>query len=559
MTLALVIVVPLAAGALLLVAGGRLGRAATAALGVAGPAVSFVATAAIAQAFVVGKTTLVADLGPWLPLRGSDLGLRVDPVAVPIMLATAGAATLIALHAATRLGRGARRFLIALDLLTAALLTVVMARDLVLVLVGWEIVGLCAYLLIGHARERPDAAVAGARALVMSRVSDIALLGVIVGSLALFRTVGLEEIAGRLAAITLTPAASSAALALGFLTLIAGAARMAQLPLHGWLPDPRATPAAALAAVHALVPVSGAVLLVRLGAGLHPTVLAAAVATGAITAIIASLGVVTNGPGERSARWITIAQLGAVMVAGGLGSVLGASFLMILAILTRCASFLRYEAGPGSPRPGALEGLGLVAVLIGACIVLAPLAPPAALAALLIAATLASAHVARTLAVDAARVDRRAGLNTLATLPAIVSAVVAVAFFALVTTGRASLGVPAPVVSVEMLAAPALAITVGVTVALARARIHLPSRLATAAADLASASWSGAVAAISWSIAGVLAHGAEGGIGRGAAMVTVALARAGRASGEFAAGSVWAHEALFIAATAAIVAYWVVR
>ena len=96
MTLVLALALPLVSAVLIVVFGRWLGRRLIALVAVIPLALAFGSAVAIAQAFIAGKTSLVADLGPWLPLHGADLLLRVEGPGVALLVAVTGIATLIA-------------------------------------------------------------------------------------------------------------------------------------------------------------------------------------------------------------------------------------------------------------------------------------------------------------------------------------------------------------------------------------------------------------------------------------------------------------------------------
>src|SRR2546423_12025840 len=110
-----------------------------------------------------------------------------------------GISTLSSLYSIDYLGRdrGAQRYYAALDLFVFAMLLIVVASNLLLLFAGWELVGLCSYLLIAHYRERPVAANAGVKAFVVNRVGDAAFLVGIFVLFASFHTVALDELAAR--------------------------------------------------------------------------------------------------------------------------------------------------------------------------------------------------------------------------------------------------------------------------------------------------------------------------------------------------------------------------
>ena len=365
MTLVLMVFVPLAVAVLLVLAGARIGRGLSAIVGAGGLVVAFATAGAVAQAFAAGKTSLVAELGPWLPIRGADPALRVDALTVPLLLATTAIAALIGVWAAASLRRdaGAVRFFVALDLLVAALLVVLMARDLILLLAGWQLVGVAAYLLLAHERHRPAAAFAAARAFVLGRVAEVFLLFAVFAVLALFQTVDIEQIAGRLVASRLAPAAESGVVVASVLVVLAALVRSAQIPFHPWLPDSSQAPAAPRAAIHALVTMSGALLLLRLSAVLHPSALFGAATVGVISAVLAIVAAATAGRGPSRERWLTVAHLGIVIVAFGVGSSITA-WLVVATSSTRGAALLLAGRAPWLARVVSVVGLVATAVAL---------------------------------------------------------------------------------------------------------------------------------------------------------------------------------------------------
>ena len=135
------------------------------------------------------------------------------------------------------------------------MLLVVVSGDLILLLVGWEVMGICSYLLIGHDRRLPEAPAAAVKAFLVTRVGDvgfllgIALLGVTAGSFRIADVLGHDYDAA-----TLTAA---------LLLLLAGVAgKSAQFPLHTWLPDAMAGPTPISALIHAATMVAAGVYVV---------------------------------------------------------------------------------------------------------------------------------------------------------------------------------------------------------------------------------------------------------------------------------------------------------
>ena len=363
MTLALLPGLPIAGALFIAVLGGRLGRRTTGAVGTVAIALAFGAALSVV-ASVADRPRLEAQLGPWLPLPGADLTLVLEGAGLALALMVTGVSTLIALYSIGYLpaGPGAQRYFVALDLFVAAMLLVVLAGNLVLLFAGWELVGLCSYLLIGHERERPAAGAAAVKAFVVNRVGDAAFLIGIFLFAATAHTVSIGEL--RVAAIEhLGPETGTTFLIASALLLVGALAKSAQLPLHVWLPDAMEGPTPVSALIHAATMVTaGVVLLIRLRAILSPEVLVAASAIGATTAVVAAIVALGQRDLKRVLAWSTISQVGLMFVAAGLGAVFAALFHLLAHAFFKATLFLGagavIHATGGEQDLARLGGLG---------------------------------------------------------------------------------------------------------------------------------------------------------------------------------------------------------
>ena len=216
---------------------------------------------------------------------------------------------------------GYHRYYAWMSLFTAAMLGVVLADNLLLVFVFWELVGLCSYLLIGFWFHKPSAANAAKKAFIVTRFGDFGFLAAILLLFANTGTFDIAElhglaIAGTLAGATLTWAA---------IGIFAGAVgKSAQFPLHVWLPDAMEGPTPVSALIHAATMVAAGVFLVARTFPLfeHSVEAMTTVAIiGGVTAIFAAtMGLVMNDI-KRVLAYSTISQLGYMMLGLGTGGV----------------------------------------------------------------------------------------------------------------------------------------------------------------------------------------------------------------------------------------------
>ncbi|MCW2884953.1 MAG: NADH-quinone oxidoreductase subunit [Streptosporangiaceae bacterium] len=213
------------------------------------------------------------------------------------------------------------------SLFTAAMLLVVYAGDLVVLYVGWEIMGVCSYFLIGHHWEDRTSSLAAVKAFLVTRIGDV---GFLFGIFVLGIGAHTFSLAGVLGAV---PELPHGTLLAGTLLLLAGVAgKSAQFPLHTWLPDAMAGPTPISALIHAATMVAAGVYVV---ARLYPAFLAAptSLAVLGVMAVISMLGAALAALAQQDLKRVlaysTISQL-AYMAAGlAVGSRNGAMFHLL--------------------------------------------------------------------------------------------------------------------------------------------------------------------------------------------------------------------------------------
>jgi NADH-quinone oxidoreductase subunit L len=200
------------------------------------------------------------------------------------------------------------------SLFTAAMLLVVLSGDLLVLYVGWEVMGVCSYFLIGHYWHDRATSRAAVKAFLMTRIGDVGFLfGIFVLGVA-------AHSFGIRAVIAHVPAMSHTTLVAGTLLLLCGVAgKSAQFPLHTWLPDAMAGPTPVSALIHAATMVAAGIYVV---ARLYPAFLfapASLAVLGIIAAISmlgAALAALAQDDLKRVLAYSTISQL--AYMAGGL-------------------------------------------------------------------------------------------------------------------------------------------------------------------------------------------------------------------------------------------------
>ena len=311
---------PLAAFILVILWGERLpGRGAV--VSIAGIVLAGAAALKVLAEVIGGARADVTYTWAVVGSRPLVVGFVVDPLSA-IMLAMVGVvATLITVYSVGYMTGDPRfpRFFAYLSLFQFSMLFLILADNFLFIYMGWELVGLCSYLLIGFWFERPAAARAALKAFITTRVGDFSMM---IGILLLFLGVGSLRFDEIFRAIDLG-GFGGPALTLAAVLVFGGAVgKSAQVPLHVWLPDAMEGPTPVSALIHAATMVAAGVYLV---ARVYPlflfspghTALTVVAYIGGITALFAAtMGVVENDI-KRVLAYSTVSQLGYMMM--GLG------------------------------------------------------------------------------------------------------------------------------------------------------------------------------------------------------------------------------------------------
>ncbi|MBM3939698.1 MAG: NADH-quinone oxidoreductase subunit L, partial [SAR202 cluster bacterium] len=230
------------------------------------------------------------------------------------------------------------------SLFTAAMLTLVLADNLLLLYVAWELVGVCSYLLIGFYYERRSAAEAAKKAFITTRVGDVGLL---IGILVLVLHTGTFDIVTILERVT-APAPgeelSNLVITGSALLLFLGAmGKSAQFPLHVWLPDAMEGPTPVSALIHAATMVAAGVFLVARMLPLFEAsdaAMAVVAIVGIATALLGATLALVNTDLKRILAYSTMSHLGFMMLALGAGAYTAALFHLLTHGIAKAMLFL---------------------------------------------------------------------------------------------------------------------------------------------------------------------------------------------------------------------------
>jgi NADH-quinone oxidoreductase subunit L len=324
--LTLLIVLPALAA---LVGLAAIDRIEVALVAVGGAAVTWVATLVVALPRLGTADPVDGSWGhAWGTSNAPDLSfaLRADSMSAALLLLATSIALLVQIYSVAYLADDPRyrAYASIVSLFSASMNAVVVADDLFVLLVGWELMGVCSYLLIAHHWERADARDGAAKAFLMTRLADVGLLVAIV---LLGQAAGSYRISDVLDAVAAGDLSESAITAAALFMLLAAVGKSAQFPLHTWLPDAMPGPAPISALIHSATMVAAGVYLM---ARMHPLFLASETATivlaliAVITMLIAAAFALAQADLKRVLAWSTVSQLAYMFAALSVGSVVAA-------------------------------------------------------------------------------------------------------------------------------------------------------------------------------------------------------------------------------------------
>lgn len=259
-----------------------------------------------------------------------EFGWVVDGLSI-MMYFVVGTVALLVFIYATNYMEGEIRytfFFTSLTLFAGSMLVLVSSPTLIQILIGWELVGVCSYLLIGHYWEKKDNSSAAMKAFITNKIADV---GLMIGIIILALNTGTLRISEILYQATHEyEKLSSVAFIAAILLFIGAMGKSAQFPLHVWLPDAMAGPTPVSALMHAATMVTaGVYLLARMFPfykSMAPDALDIVMLFGVITLLAAGLIAVVQDDLKKVLAYSTVSQLGYMVAAIGSGAYTAALF-----------------------------------------------------------------------------------------------------------------------------------------------------------------------------------------------------------------------------------------
>lgn len=281
----------------------------------------------------------------WMKVPGFlvEIGTIIDPLSIIMLFVVTFVGSLIHIYSRGYMhgDPGFSRFFASLSLFIFSMLGIVLANNLIMIFIFWELVGLASYLLIGFYFEKPSAADAAKKAFLVNRIGDF---GFILGIFVIFyatRTFNFLEIEHHVAQGHVDPNT----LLIGALLIFCGAVgKSAQFPLHVWLPDAMEGPTPVSALIHAATMVAAGVYMLARTAFLFsaapPEALMVVAYVGGFTALMAALLALGQSDIKRIIAYSTLSSLGYMVMSVGVGGTGAGMFYLMTHAFFKALLFL---------------------------------------------------------------------------------------------------------------------------------------------------------------------------------------------------------------------------
>jgi len=332
--------------------------------GIAATGLSLVLSLWLAVA-VQGGETVNKSIYTWVSGQGTfDLhfGVLIDPLSAMMLAIVSLIATLVHVFSLGYMNdegeTGLPRYYAGLGLFSASMLAFVLADNLLMAFMFFELVGLCSYLLIGFWFREPGPASAAKKAFLVTRFGDYFFLIGVVATIATFGTsrfvgtgdhhsfphIAEQALAGEATVNTFLGMGPEGWFPIVGLLVLGGViGKSAQFPLHTWLPDAMEGPTPVSALIHAATMVAAGVYLVARMYGFYallPDVLAIIALIGGFTALFAATMAIVKNELKQVLAYSTISQYGYMMLALGAGGYVAATFHLLTHAIFKALLFL---------------------------------------------------------------------------------------------------------------------------------------------------------------------------------------------------------------------------
>jgi len=323
----LIPILPLAGAAINGFFGRKASRKAISAVALVFCGAAFALALWIAISFSSASAPYYFPLAHWIR-SGSfsvDFEFYLDQLSLVMLLVVTGVGFLIHIYSVGYMwdDDGYYRFMSYLNLFMFFMLTLVLAKNYLVMFIGWEGVGLASYLLIGFWFTKDSAAAAGKKAFIVNRIGDF---GFLIALFLMIKHFGSLDFTRVFAAVQSLPSETAGAgllTAIGLLLMVGAAGKSAQIPLYVWLPDAMEGPTPVSALIHAATMVTAGVYMVARSHMIFeraPTALMVVAIIGTLTALFAATIGIAQTDIKKVLAYSTVSQLGYMFMACGVGA-----------------------------------------------------------------------------------------------------------------------------------------------------------------------------------------------------------------------------------------------
>ncbi len=332
----------------------QIGRAGAAGIAIVSVALSFALSCIVFYQLVWGGAPdFNANVYTWLEVGKLTIGIGflVDRLTALMLVTVTFVSLMVHIYTIGYMAEdsGFQRFFAYIALFTFSMLVLVIANNFLQLFVGWELVGLVSYLLIGFWFEKPTATFAALKAFIVNRVGDFGFILGIAAVLYGFHTLDYSVVfaeAPSLAGRTIEVVGGhpwSLATLICLLLFVGACGKSAQVPLHVWLPDSMEGPTPISALIHAATMVTAGIFMVARMSPLYEmstTALSVVLVVGATTAFFMGLVGIVQNDIKRVIAYSTLSQLGYMVVALGVSAYAAGMFHLMTHAFYKALLFL---------------------------------------------------------------------------------------------------------------------------------------------------------------------------------------------------------------------------
>jgi NADH-quinone oxidoreductase subunit L len=254
-----------------------------------------------------------------------DFSFYLDQLSLVMLLVVTGVGFLIHIYSVGYMwdDDGYYRFMAYLNLFMFFMLTLVLAKNYLVMFIGWEGVGLASYLLIGFWFTKDSAASAGKKAFIVNRIGDFGFLIALFLMIKHFGSLDFTRVFADVYSMPAETAGVGLLTTIGLLLMVGAAGKSAQIPLYVWLPDAMEGPTPVSALIHAATMVTAGVYMVARSSMIFdraPMAMTVVAIIGTLTALFAATIGIAQTDIKKVLAYSTVSQLGYMFMACGVGA-----------------------------------------------------------------------------------------------------------------------------------------------------------------------------------------------------------------------------------------------